>query len=52
MGLILLVLLLALVFFGLGFMLHVLWIIAIIFFIAWIVGLGLRAGSGRGWRRW
>lgn len=52
MGLILLVLLLALIFGGLGFAIHWLWIIAVIFFIAWIVGFGLRSGSGSRWYRW
>jgi hypothetical protein len=45
MGLILVLLLLALIFAGAGFALHVLWIIAVIFFVAWLVGLVL--GKGR-----
>jgi hypothetical protein len=51
MGLILLVLLLALLFGGLGFALHWLWVIAVILFIAWLVGFGLRSGESR-WYRW
>jgi hypothetical protein len=45
MGLILVVLLLALVFAGLGFAMHVLWIIAVILFVFWLVGFAL--GKGR-----
>lgn len=45
MGLILVVLLLALVFAGLGFAIHVLWIIAVILFAVWLVGFAL--GKGR-----
>lgn len=44
MGLFLLVLLLALILAGAGFALHVLWIAAIIFFVAWLVGLVLGVG--------
>ena len=52
MGLILLVLLLALLFFGLGFAAHLLWIAAVIFFIAWIAGFAFRRGEGTRWYRW
>ena len=52
MGLILLVLLLALLFFGLGFTAHALWIVAVIFFIAWIAGFAFRSGEGSRWYRW
>ena len=45
MGLILVVLLLALVFAGLGFAIHTLWIIAVILFVFWLVGFAL--GKGR-----
>ena len=45
---ILLVLLLALLFFGLGFSLHLLWVVAAIVFLVWIIGLALgRGSSGR-----
>lgn len=56
MGLILLVLLLALLLGGLGFAVHALWFIAVIVFIAWLLGFGLARGEsagGRGrWYRW
>jgi hypothetical protein len=54
MGIILLVLLLVLVFGGLGFALHALWIAAVILFIAWLVGFAVARGSGRDgrWYRW
>ena len=54
MGLLLLVLLLVLLFGGLGFVLHVLWIIAVVLLVIWLLGFLLRSGSGgRGhWYRW
>ena len=57
MGLILLVLLIALIFGGLGFAVHALWIIAVVVFLAWLVGFGLARGEsssgGRArWYRW
>jgi hypothetical protein len=52
MGLILLVLLLALLFFGLGFAAHLLWVVAVIFFVAWIAGFAFRTGEGSRWYRW
>jgi hypothetical protein len=45
MGLILVVLLLAVIFAGLGFAMHALWFIAAILFVFWIVGFAL--GKGR-----
>lgn len=51
MGVILLVLLLALVLGGLGFAVHALWIIAVIVFLAWLIGFGLRGGEHAGGRR-
>ena len=45
MGLILILLLLALIFAGAGFALHVLWIIAVIFFVAWLVGFAMSRGK-------
>jgi type IV secretory pathway TrbD component len=43
-----LVLLFALLFFGLGFAAHLLWIVATIVFFVWIIGLALgRGSSGR-----
>jgi hypothetical protein len=52
MGLILAVLLIVLIFGGLGFAVHALWILAVIFAIAWVVGFGLRSGEGSRWYRW
>jgi hypothetical protein len=48
---ILLALLLVLLFFGLGFALHALWIVAIVLFIAWLAGLALGRGQGAGRNR-
>lgn len=49
MCLIMFVLALALLFFGLGFAIHVLWFVAIFFFIFWLVGFAFGRGrrSGR-----
>ncbi len=53
---ILLVLLLALILFGLGFALHVLWWIALIVLAIWLVGFFVRTAEGaagrRRWYRW
>jgi hypothetical protein len=55
MGLILLALLIVLLFAGFGFAIHVLWVVAVVFFVLWLVGFavgrGASAGS-RGWYRW
>jgi hypothetical protein len=53
MTLILLVLLLALILGGLGFALHVLWWIAAVVLLIWLIGFVVRAGEGRSrWYRW
>ncbi len=55
MGIILLVLLLALILGGLGFLLHVLWWIAIVVLVIWLLGFVVRAtegGTRRRWYRW
>jgi hypothetical protein len=55
MALILLVLLLALILGGLGFVLHVLWWIALVVLLLWLLGFLVRVGEGasRGrWYRW
>jgi uncharacterized membrane protein YqjE len=55
MGIILLVLLLALILGGLGFAIHILWWIALIVLVIWLVGFAVRMGEGgsRGrWYRW
>jgi hypothetical protein len=49
--LILLGLLLVLLFFGLGFTLHILWIVAVILLLAWLVGLAIGRGEGAGRNR-
>jgi len=58
MAIILLVLLLALILGGLGFAIHILWWIALVVLVIWLLGFALRAGTGttrttRGrWYRW
>jgi hypothetical protein len=52
MALILLVLLLAILFGGLGFALHALWWIAAVVLILWLVGFVATAGEGHRWYRW
>ncbi|HEV2638228.1 MAG TPA: hydrophobic protein [Actinocrinis sp.] len=58
MGVILLVLLLALILGGLGFAAHVLWIIAVVLFVVWLIGFGFAGGElssgrrSRWYRRW
>jgi hypothetical protein len=46
--LIFLVLLLVLLFAGLGFALHFLWILAVIFFVFWLAGVALGRGESAG----
>jgi len=52
MGLVLLILLLALLFGGLGFAVHTLWVIAVILAVVWLAGFAFRGGSGARWYRW
>ncbi|MFC5907158.1 DUF5670 family protein [Streptacidiphilus monticola] len=53
MGPLLLVLLLALILGGIGFAVHVLWWIALIVLVLWVVGFFARsAGGGGRWYRW
>lgn len=58
MLLILAVLLLALILFGVGFAVHVLWWIALIVLVIWLLGFLFRAAEGgvprrrRRWYRW
>ncbi|MFL6114386.1 MAG: hydrophobic protein [Catenulispora sp.] len=57
MAVIIAVLLIALILGGLGFAAHVLWWIALVVFIAWLIGFGFSggelAGTRRRWyRRW
>jgi energy-coupling factor transporter transmembrane protein EcfT len=50
MGLILLMLLLVLIFAGAGFALHVLWIIAVVLLLVWLLGF-LVSGAEHSWYR-
>ena len=50
MGVILLVLLLVLIFAGAGFALHVLWIIAAVLLVLWLLGF-LLSGAEHSWYR-
>jgi hypothetical protein len=52
MALILLVLILAILLGGLGFLLHALWFVAAVVLVLWLVGFAVRAGEGRRWYRW
>lgn len=53
MGAILLVLLLALILFGVGFSVHLLWWIAVIVLAIWLLGFAVRSADGGGrWYRW
>ena len=51
MGVILLVLLIALILGGLGFAAHVLWWIALVVFILWLIGFAVGGGARTGGRR-
>lgn len=51
MGLLVAVLILTLLLFGAGFALHILWIVAVIALIVWVLGLVMR-GPERRWYRW
>jgi hypothetical protein len=52
MGLVLLALILVLLFVGLGFIAHLIWIAAVILAVLWLVGWLFRAAEGGGRRRW
>jgi multisubunit Na+/H+ antiporter MnhG subunit len=47
MGVIVVLLLLALIFGGLGFAIHALWIVAVVFLVAWIVGFAFGRGRSK-----
>jgi hypothetical protein len=51
-AIILLVLLLALILGGLGFAIHILWWIALVVLVLWLLGFVVRVAEGRGRRRW
>jgi uncharacterized membrane protein YhaH (DUF805 family) len=44
--------LLVLLFFGLGFAIHFLWFVAVVFFILWLVGFAVGRGETAGRRGW
>jgi hypothetical protein len=50
-GVILAVLIVALILGGLGFAVHVLWWIALVVFVAWLIGFGVGEGAAAGGRR-
>jgi hypothetical protein len=52
MAIVLLVLLLALILGGLGFAIHVLWWIALVVLVLWLLGFAVRVGEGSSRRRW
>ncbi|PYC74538.1 hydrophobic protein [Streptomyces tateyamensis] len=56
MGALLLVLLLAVILAGVGFAIHLLWWVAVVVFVLWLLGFvfrGAGAGGSRGrWYRW
>ena len=47
----LLAFLLVLLFFGLGFALHLLWFVAIVLLVLWLVGFAIGRGEGAGSHR-
>ena len=52
MTLILLILLLVLLFAGLGFAIHMLWILAVILAVVWLAGFAFRSGENSRWYHW
>lgn len=52
MGIVLLVLLLALLFGGVGFAVHALWIVAAVLLVVWLIGFVMRSGESARWYRW
>ena len=51
MGLVLAILILAILFGGLGFAIHALWILAVLLALVWVVGFFARGAEAR-WYRW
>jgi hypothetical protein len=43
---------LAVVLFGLGFTVHILWWLAIVLAVIWVIGFFVRPHSGRRWYYW
>lgn len=52
MGVLLAVLLLALIFAGAGFAVHMLWIVAVVVAIVWLLGFVFHGAESRRWYRW
>jgi hypothetical protein len=52
MGLLLLALLVVLIVGGAGFAVHLLWIVAVVLLIAWVLGFAFRSGETARWYRW
>ncbi|WP_328469385.1 hydrophobic protein [Streptomyces sp. NBC_00448] len=56
MGPLLVVLLLVLIFFGVGFAIHLLWWVAVVALVVWLLGFLVRgthsSGSRNRWYRW
>lgn len=52
MALILLILILAIILAGLGFAVHLLWWLALIVAVIWLLGFAFRSGSRSRWYRW
>ncbi|QMU76716.1 hydrophobic protein [Streptacidiphilus sp. PB12-B1b] len=52
MGALLLVLLLALILGGVGFAVHILWWVALVVLVLWILGFVFRGSGGGRWYRW
>ena len=52
MGLLLAVLLLALIFAGAGFAVHLLWIVAVVIAVVWLLGFVFRGAESARWYRW
>lgn len=49
--LLILALLLVFLFFGLGFAIHLLWIVAVVFFVLWLIGFAIGRGESAGRHR-
>jgi hypothetical protein len=52
MGIVIAVLLLALLFAGAGFALHLLWIVAVVLAVVWLAGFLFRGADSARWYRW
>jgi len=52
MGVLLAVLLLILLLGGFGFAAHILWVLAVVALVVWLVGFVVRGADGARWYRW